>query len=75
MIQSLKLMKRINQEKPVLRRYKPNVITTFIAGQEKNHMCFWPLNMHFAKIRSCYITGFALNMFRGQRHVGGFSAQ
>ena len=36
-------------------------------------MCFWPLNMHFAKIRSCYIRGFALNMFRGQRHIGGYS--
>ena len=44
-----------------------------VAGQEKPHMCFWPLNMHFAKIRSCYIRGFALNMFRGQRHIGGFS--
>ena len=45
----------------------------FVAGQEKPHMCFWPLNMHFAKIRSCYRRGFALNMFRGQRHIGGFS--
>ena len=41
--------------------------------QEKPHMCFWPLNMHFAKIRSCYVRGFVLNMFRGQRHMGSFS--
>ena len=46
-----------------------------VAGQEKPHMCFWPLNMHFAKIRSCYIRGFALNMFRGQRHIGGFGQE
>ena len=54
---------------------RSNMVTYVVAGQEKPHMCFWPLNMHFAKIRSCYIRGFALNVFRGQRHIRGFPAQ
>ena len=52
---------------------KSTPLPDIVTGQEKPLMCFWPLNMHFAKIRSCYIRGFALNMFRGQRHIGGFS--